>query len=303
MKLLSWLSPLLILVFALAGCVPVGATVQPTQRILPPSPTVPQATATTIPTLTPTPAITATEHTASLSSTFKPTSVDTLEPELARATLEPLLGEPLNCVVPCFWGIIPGKTDFNEAKTLFRRLGFTPFEGTDPNSGREFYSIAYESSIGRRSNVTLIPSNHLVSNIIITPDIVKQKEGETREWTAYSPETLIKKYGKPSRVNFALDWGPNFVITMIMYFDASDLIALYSGYNMIPDRPHSPQVCPLTAPFDDVQLWMGPTPPNPPLFPMLPLEKVTSLTIDQFTQLMRGDPQKACFIVDGDLFQ
>ena len=197
----------------------------------------------------------------------------------------------------------PAKLIFNEAKTLFSRLGFTPFEGTDPNSGREFYSIAYESSIGRRSNVSLIPSNHLVANIIITPDIVKQKEGETWEWTAYSPETLIKKFGKPSRVYFSLDWGPNFVITMILYFDSSDLIALYSGYNMIPGRPHSPQVCPLTAPFDDVRLWMGEAPPDPPLFPRMPLEKVTALTLDQFTQLMLGDPQQACFIVNGDLFR
>jgi hypothetical protein len=266
--------------------------------------------------LTLTPAITLTEPIATLSPTITdtepaiPTPVDTLEPEIAKATIEPLLREPLNCDVPCFWGIIPGTTDYNVARTLFNRLGFIPFEGTDPNSGRDFYTISYEANIGRRSHVTLFPSNHRVANIVITPEIVKQKEGSLREWIAYSPETLIKKYGKPSRVDFALDWGPNFVITMIMYFDASDLIALYSGYNMIPGRPHSPRVCPLTAPFDHVRLWMGSNPPDPPLTgspdPLekgIPLEKATSLTIDQFTQLMLGDPQQACFIVNGDVFQ
>jgi hypothetical protein len=88
-----------------------------------------------------------------------------------------------------------------------------------------------------------------------------------------------------------------------MYFDDLDLIALYSGYNMIPDRPHSPLVCPLTAPFDHVRLWMGPNPPDPPTFISVPLEKATSLTNDEFTELMLGDPQQACFYLNGDEFQ
>jgi hypothetical protein len=97
---------------------------------------------------------------------------------------------------------------------------------------------------------------------------------------------------------------------MILYFDDADLIALYSGYNMIPGRPHSPRVCPLTNPFDHVRLWMGQNPPNPPLTgspdpheKSIPIEEATSITIDEFAQLMLGDPQQACFIVNGDAFQ
>ena len=90
---------------------------------------------------------------------------------------------------------------------------------------------------------------------------------------------------------------------MIMYFDNHDLIVLYSGYNMIPGRPRSPRVCPLTLPFDLVSLWMGPIPSDPPTFPTVTLMKATSLSLDQFTQLMMGDPQKACFIVNGNVFQ
>jgi hypothetical protein len=310
MKLLHRLTILIISILALVGCVPAGGTIKPTQMIQTPSLTITLTSTSIVPTPTLISTTTAIKPTSTLSLTNTPTPIDTLEPEIARATIEPLLREPLNCVVPCFWGIIPGKTEFNDAKNIFGRLGFTPFEGTDPNSGRDFYSIAYESSIGRRSNVTLFLSNKMVTNIVITPDIVKQKEGSPREWIAYSPETLIQKYGKPSQVRFALDWGPNFVITMILYFDDSDLIALYKGYNMIPGRPHSPRLCPLTAPFDHVRLWMGHNPPNPPLTgspdPLdrsIPLEKATSLTIDQFTQLMLGDPKLACFTINGNAFQ
>ena len=104
-------------------------------------------------------------------------------------------------------------------------------------------------------------------------------------------------------MQFAIDNGPNYVIGMTMYFDDYDLIADYSGYNMFPDRPHSPRLCPLTAPFDHVRLWMGPSPQDPPSFETVALEKATSLTMDQFIQLMLGDPQKACFTLNGDMFQ
>jgi hypothetical protein len=201
----------------------------------------------------------------------------------------------MNCAVPCFWGIIPGKTSFDEAKIFFSHLGFTPFEGIDrnsPSSGMYFYTISYDSGTGHDSSVTLHINNNLVEDIRVTPDISKPKEGSPREWIAYSPETLIKRYGSPSRVEFAVGSQQSVSINMIMYFDTSDLIVHYSGYNMTPER-----FCPKTAPFDFVRLWMGPNPPNTPSFETLPLEKATSLTMDQFTQLMLGDPKKACFTV------
>ena len=79
---------------------------------------------------------------------------------------------------------------------------------------------------------------------------------------------------------------------MIMYFDTPGLIVHYSGYNMTPES-----FCPMTAPFDFVRLWMGHNPPDTPSFETISLEDATSLTMDQFTQLMLGDPKKACFRV------
>jgi len=263
-----------------------------------------------IDTETPAATVTVKLPTHTLSLTVTPTQIDTLEPAKAMETIQPLIKDPMNCTVPCFWGIIPGKTIMGEARIFFSSLGFTPFEGMEPNLGKYFYTIDYESSMGRDSSVTLFYiDNSLVENIIVRPEITKQKEGSPREWIAFSPETLIKKYGKPSEVRFGLVWGPNLSneITMIMYFDDDNFIVLYLGDNMVPDQPHSPQLCPLTAPFEHVRLWLGPNPPNPPLSinpgeTTVPLEKAASLTIDQFTQLMLGDPQQACFTLNGDVF-
>jgi hypothetical protein len=287
MKPVFWLSLLLITVFVLGGC----ATLSPTQEVHLPSPTNLPATDTVAPTSTVPPAVT---ETSSPTATQKPLAL--LNPESVKETVQPLLQDPMDCAVPCFWGITPGKTRLDEVRAFFSPLGLTHKEGTDPNSGKYVYSVAYESGMGRDSSVIFYTSNSLVENIEVTPEITKQKEGSPREWIAYSPETLIKRYGSPSRVEFTVGSGPNIGMDMIMYFDTSDLIVHYSGYNMTPES-----FCPLMAPFDFVRLWIGPNPPDTPSFDTVPLEKATSLTMDQFTQLMKGDPQNACFTVKGEV--
>jgi len=189
-----------------------------------------------------------------------------------------------------------------KVKVFFRSLGFIPFTGTDPYSGKEFYTI--ESGIGGDSSVTFFyTTNGILENIIVYPEIIEQTEGSPREWIAHSPETLIRKFGEPSRVEFNLAWpgGGGSEIIMTMYFDTLDLIVSYTGQNMLPSSNHSPRLCPLTDSFDYVRLWLGSELPYYPLAGV-PLEKATSLTIDQFTQLMLGEPQEACFTLHGEVF-
>jgi len=209
MRPISWSSFCLILAFALAGCQPTKPPVQAVQSLYPTI--IPSVTATNIPTSTLTPTI---PFTATPSSTITPMAVDTLEPELARATIEPLLHEPMNCEVPCFWGIIPGQTSFDEARIFFNQLGFTPFEGTyrtSQSSEMYFYTIEYDTGSGHLSSVTLYILNNMVEGIIVDPDIPKPIEGSPRQWIVYSPETLITRYGSPSRVQFGVDWQQAFI--------------------------------------------------------------------------------------------
>jgi len=280
---------------SIAGCTNTNNTPPvisfPTQTSIPITETPIRPNQTITPTSTPT-----------IVPTLTLTPLNTLEPAQAnKETLQPLLKEPMNCVVPCFWGIIPGQTHLDEARIFFSKLGFTPFEGVF--QGKKFYTISYDSGTGHNSRVTLTIDNNLVKNVEVTPDIPKPKEGSPREWIAYSPETLITRYGSPSSVRFTVSsYGiaglpSNTGIDMIMYFDTSDLIVAYSGYGMTPES-----FCPLTASFDFVRLWIGPNPPNTPSFETVPLEKATSLTIDQFTQLMLRDPKKACFTLNQSAF-
>lgn len=296
---IPWLSLVLIPILILAGCVPVSPTIQPTQKMDLPSPTYLPATNTISPSSSKTPTITET-----LSPTATQTLIITLEPESVKETMQPLLHNPMNCTVACFLGITPGKTYLNEVRDFFNPLGLTHKEGTDPKSGKYVYSVAYESSIGRDSSVIFFTSNGLVENIIVMPEIRIQNEGGLREWIPYSPETLIKKYGEPSLVDFILVWGQNnsTEIDMIMYFNDVNLIIFYQENNIVHDHSHSPILCPLIAQFEHIELWMGPNPPLLPSFDANSLEVATSLTMDQFTQLMLGDPKQACFTIKGEVF-
>jgi len=186
---------------------------------------------------------------------------------------------------------VPGKTLLDEVRNFFGRLGFTHRED------KGFYSAGYKPDSGGGFSAIFYTSGMLVENIEVTPYIAEQtKEGIPREWIAYSPETLIKQYGKPSRVAFAIDRGMKLWVGMIMYFDTVDLIIEYSGSDM------SFNVCPLTDAFDFVRLWIGHNSPNAPSFETVPLEKATSLTMDQFTQLMLGNSDKACFKLKEEMF-
>jgi hypothetical protein len=298
MKQISWLFLFLITIFILSGCASERQTIQPTQKAHLPSSTNLQVVNTVAPTSTATLA-----NTVPPSPTATQTSLSTLRPEFVKETMQPLLQDPMNCATPCFLGIAPGKTSLDTVRAFFNPLGFMHREGTDLNSGRDFFSIGYEDFIGRNSHVTLYIFNNLVENIYILPEIIKQKEGSPRDWIAYSQETIIKKFGQPSRVDFYLAWtgDEGSEIIMNMYFYSSNLIVQYTGENMLDKSNHSPQLCPLTDSFDYVRLWLGPNPPNSPLAGV-PLEQATSLTMDQFTQLMLGDPQNACFIINEDGF-
>ena len=315
MRSFSLLSLIMIPIILITGCTSSSTKAQPTQVTPTSAYSAPTSTSTAVPALTPTsantnthtpaPTITVKPSTFTPSVTATPTRVNTLEPENVLATIQPLLEVPMNCEVPCFWGIIPGKTFIDEARTFFGALGFTPFEGTDQGLEKSFYTIDYESDVGRDSSVTLIYNEYgLIENIIVRPEITKQEEGNLREWIAFSPETLIKQYGSPSDVKFSLFWGSNksTETTMTMYFNDADLVVHYIGSNLFPAENHSPLFCPLTAPLEHVRLWMGPDPLDLSTLEEVSMERATSLTMDQFTQLMLEDPQKACFTINGDLF-
>jgi len=224
----------------------------------------------------------------------------TMEPEQAEEILRTLLQEPVDCPAPCFWGIIPEQTTRDEAVNIFTRLGL-PVSSSD---NKAYYGTHYEYDSELSIRLVLPIQDDFVKGLdmAITPE--KFKAGVPREWLAYSPETLITRYGDPSEVDFFTGDFPSEVGTieyhMILYFKTVDLIIEYS-YGVIA-LGTTMQTCPLNDHFVKVHVWLGKNPEYPPL-EGIPLEEATLLTIKEFSELMTGDPEDACFDLIQEAFR
>lgn len=302
LKQKPWLYLFMIMVFSLSGCELVSSTKRSTMATMPTSTPIPIVTSTPLVLVRqlPSPTSTNIQPTITLTPSSIQTLVDTLEPEKARERIKTLLQEPGDCAAPCFWGIEPGQTTTDDARNIFSQFGLQTV--IIPNRGKDYYNFHYGLDSGLLVSGILTTQNKLVENLQLKIHPEHQKAGIKREWFAYSPETLIKRYGMPSKVDFSADWGPSPIFLMQMYFDDRNLIVQYSGDNIVPKHEDSSRVCPLTAQFEAVWIWMGKNPEYPP-GQGVSLEKATSMTIDEFSKLMIGDPTHSCFTIKGDAFQ
>jgi hypothetical protein len=288
-----------------SGCASQGATPVPGS----PVPAVPTAVLAVTPTSTPTlpPSATAVPPTfmPTPSSTLTATATlpPTLNPKQVEETIGTLLQEPVDCLAPCFWGIMPEQTTLEEALNIFTHLGLQVQSTTQNN--KEFYGIAYEFENGLRISPILTVEDGIVQNlrIKITPE--KHQPGLPRAWLTYSPETLINQYGIPSKVIFSVDRIRDANVPqrtwyyMVMYFAPVDLIVQYGPAEIFPDTKF--RACPRTDPFNSVRLWLGKDPEYPPLEDV-PVEEAAALTLETFTELMNEEPETACFTLKTELF-
>ena len=285
MKHLNCLYLFLSLAVALSGCISSEAIITPTRtQIQPPSPT-------SIP-----PTYTLTPYPTQAATLTQPA---TLEPEQAKEAIGKLLREPMDCLAPCFWEIVPGQTMLGDAQEILTHLGLKINSTTQEN--KEFYGTSYNFDNGLSIRVILTIQDTVVKNIRIKITPETHQLGASRKWLAYSPEILINRYGSPSRVDFFVGRGtPSVSYAMVMYFDAVDLIVEYSGYD-IETRTTSFRVCPLTNQFDSVRIWLGENPENPPGDAM-PLENASLITLEEFSKLMTGNSDEVCIYLKEEIF-
>ncbi len=285
MRRLLFSSLLVILAVIVTSCTTANSTVTPTwTEVLQPLPT---STPIYIPTKSPT----------NIMAT-------TLDPKQAKESIEFLMRKPADCETPCFWGIFPEITTINEAKNLFDYLALEIKSTTQ--SDKDFYGVTYDFDSGLSVMAILTVQDEIVQKVSLNVSPEKQQTGISREWLAYSPETLINQYGLPSKVDFFVEYPrdvgaiPYVLYNMVIYYDAKGLIIEYDGGEIDPTIS-SFKVCPLIDQFDLVRIWFGKNPDNPP-HQGVTLEDATSITMKDFATLMAGNPESACFELKGESF-
>jgi hypothetical protein len=292
----------LIAALTLVGCKSTPSSVRPTQENQDLFPVIPSATPIAI--FTPTSSISPTpfngdelQEMPSETPTVSAMRNKTLEPEKADVAIRAMLREPVDCSAPCFWGITPGKTTAREAREIINYYGLEIRNVL--YEGKNYYGAdTYAENLNIIVNLTI--SNDSVESIKVSlsPD---RKKSVRSEWLAYSPDTLIMKYGLPSRVDLIALWDLYPFFAMNMYFDSADLIVQYGGDYIITGDKGVWHICPLTAQFDWVWLWMGKNPLNPP-GKGIHIERATSITIEEFARLLTEDAEEACIYFHEDIF-
>lgn len=239
--------------------------------------------------------------TSTPTETSTPTLPPTLTPLQANEKIRAYMQEVVDCPAPCFWGIAPGQTQFAEATNIFSFLGLQ-LEQTNARDNQKFYAANYHPEEGLEISIILTVQDSIIKALDVGMNIPSET-GVSRKWSAYSPETLTRRYGAPSRVEFSLGRAaPNPSHSMILYFENVDMIILYLGqWDGFLKNSDTLELCPLTNEVDFIKIWMGNEPRYPPP-PNVPLEEATSLTIEEFSKLLTGDPDKACFSLKDEAF-
>lgn len=225
----------------------------------------------------------------------------TLEPDQARTAMKDLLWNNEDCLSPCFMDMVTQQTGAEETASLLNYLGLN-LRRTSIEHGIDHYSFAYRFDSGLALSTIVTVKSAILENfqLTFTPP-VNENLSQPREWVTYSPETLISKYGNPSEVSFVLDWGEQSFFEMDLYFKESDLIVQYVGEDIIPRKKGPAEVCPSKIHFRAIRVWIGENPLDPPVLG-IPLEAVTNMTINEFSNAMLADPNHACFTLDGTKF-
>ncbi|PKN93563.1 MAG: hypothetical protein CVU44_09445 [Chloroflexi bacterium HGW-Chloroflexi-6] len=120
------------------------------------------------------------------------------------------------------------------------------------------------------------------------------------DWLAFRPESLMKTYGVPKKVEIYLSQSPvAYSYGIIFYYD--QLIIEYHNGDIIPSK--NTRICPLRE-HETKSFYFG----VGREFEHTPIggkniEELTQLSVNDFYNILTGDPQKACFNVNFDAYR
>ena len=259
---------------------------------------------------TPSPTNTATQNsivTQTKSPTFVPTASPTSKPTLNAAQFEEevyrfLSGEN-QCSSPCIFGIVPGQTTLDEAQEIFKWLR-SPLILSNYPDGDVYYKTNIQlGGEFKYIYVELVEKNGLVKNLLLGFTFPEYEEiPDTRSWKVFSPETIINTYGSPTKVNLGLHSvsEPGFAGTwydmLLKYEDINLTIEYFHGITVYDDYI---KACPISDKFEIVSIYLGKGLKYQPAVG-IPLEKVTDLTIEIFSDLLKENSENSCFYISTD---
>jgi hypothetical protein len=213
-----------------------------------------------------------------------------------------LLETNAGCKLPCWWGIVPGQTSWQEARRFLVRVANRV--SNDPEFPREVDFLVPE----------YIFPVHLSHRYYVEDEIIQIIQVHNGMLPVYTIPDILNEYGKPDEVYIALDWEPGRddlpLLIMLLFRDQG--IMTYYGTQGVEQSTR------IRACFDhelsaDLRLW---SPENSTSFSFVyneftlmyqnsyhSIEEITTLDKDAFYDLFsQGYAETCIYVIKEELY-
>jgi hypothetical protein len=222
-----------------------------------------------------------------------------------QAQLYELFKNNGNCELPCFLGITPGKTSWQDTKSFFDPFILRPFRDT-PNLRLFWADIVTNHEVTLYGNLELyVAPDWLLKHIIFSAEFTQKGITETHDkhliW--YSISEIFKRYGPPDEIYLNIS-NRNLVYSINMVYESKKLVLGYTGLaNQNNDGNYS-TLCPNLGDGDISAMGLrvlSPSDPTDvkslgeyPFWDVPPFEEVSGMSRNDFYKIMTRNLQPAC---------
>lgn len=224
----------------------------------------------------------------------------------AREELRYMLQTNGDCALPCFWGIHPDQTRYEELYGVIDRLGGPRFEALEANG---HFRVSTDFRFEERSGIFVEFGADLQDDVVKDLEVTLLNLLDTgitlNDWSAYNMGKILETYGAPDTVElyFGTPYNALTFSVRLKYEDIHTSIT-YSGITTESNRYltlSSAIFCPEEIGIDSVVLHMGKHPFNEEP-DGVPLSKATGLDEQAFHKLFTENPS-ACLTLNRDAMQ
>jgi hypothetical protein len=256
------------------------------------------------------------------SSTSTPGPTETppgLNPDELHTFVSRMLETNGDCELPCWWGIVPGETTWNDMENYFSGMGIDGGE-------RGYLDLGYKDpETGHRIRllkVDMEQKDALVHFITVTRDYIDQPRQAdfSLDWQRYELSQVLSRHGAPSQVYLSLEIGspcvgPGVVPTYSMWVEYKDvgMAILYTGI-LIHDLddwllcPVFGQTSDIFGPTRAIEIRLQAPDLDTPLVDLPPgdgefifadtLQELANMSMEEFYELFSESSPQSCALLD-----
>ncbi len=248
------------------------------------------------------------------------TPVPTLNNLQAKKYFSELLKNNAGCKLPCWWGITPGASTWEEVHRLIDYTGFGQSTESLPN-GAIFHGAGYDWHAPLITNsFGYYEVGGIIEGIDIFTDGYYDKNQFRTLWNSYSPNNILATYGLPTEVYISASQGVGGAASGIIFKYTDEFMLIYGSKPLVMEIDGIPifRICPswqditwepelhifiksadLSLSFKDFIHLIS----SFPLEQYIPIKEAANIDVDEFNQRFIPGYGPACVDTPQDIWK